>query len=267
VGLATLDPVLYQELASELRERHLPTLSLLPDERIPAEVAVVLMSPQEAERIPHPKVVPVTPDTDRASLWALVEQALHPGDPNSDVVLGLDPGPRPGYAVLSGDRCLAEGNLESPEAAQTLANHVRRRFHARRLRIRVGNGDRLSRDRILTALAPLHTMVEVVDEQGTTPRGRRRPRDAIAARAIARGSGRPAAGSLPAPSTITDGDITNVQHLSRLESGGRFTIPRSEAHRVLRGELTLSDAIVQGQRRYTLEPSKGGPSRRSSERS
>ena len=216
----------------------------------------------------HPKMLAVAPGGERPALWAAVELALHPGDPSEEIVLGLDPGPTPGFAVLSGDRCLAEGNLETPEAAAALTREVAHRFSSKALRIRVGSGDRLSRDRILTSLAPLRKVVEMVNERGTTPRGHRRPRDAIAARAIARAAGRPVTAARAAESIqITPGDIANLQRLSRERSGGQFTIPRSEADRVLRGELTLSEALLQGERRYYPGRPNAPRASRSTERS
>jgi len=56
-------------------------------------------------------------------------------------------------------------------------------------------------------------------------------------------------------STFTAGEVQNLQRLSRERSGGRFTISRSSAHRVLRGELTLAEAVDEarapGDRRST----------------
>ena len=42
----------------------------------------------------------------------------------------------------------------------------------------------------------------------------------------------------------TPGAIADVQRLSRIGSGGRLTIPRTAAHRVLCGELTLTEAVA-----------------------
>jgi hypothetical protein len=207
----------------------------------------------------------VKPDGERAALWAAVEHALHPGSPSSELLIGIDPGPRPGYAVLSEDRCLAEGILENPEAAAQLGHHLGRRFPSRALRFRVGSGDRVSRDRVLNALVSLHHPVELVDERGTTPRGHRRPRDAIAARAIARGRGRPVRG--PMTLSITPGDIANLQRVSREGSRGQFTIPKAEADRVLRGELTLPEALERGEQRYLRGRGPRGPPSDSSESS
>ena len=247
VALITRDALLYAELAAVLRERRIPTLSLLPGERIPDRVAIVLTSPSEAESILHDHVVPVTHDGERTALWAEVVGALAATEP-VDLIVGIDPGPRPGYAVLAEDRPIADGVLDDPEAVGRLSGHLRRRFPSRAIRFRVGSGDRPSRDRILTTLLSLHRVVELVDEQGTTPRGHRRPRDPAAAVAIARTPGR-AVRDRPIV-TVTPGEIANLQRLSREGSGGRFTIPRALAARVVRGELSLTDAIADTDRHY-----------------
>lgn len=241
VALVTRDAVLYAELAPALRERRWPCVSLLPGQRIPERASVVLTSPSEVELIGHPRVLAVPPDGDRRALWAEVEDALG-ATPHPELTVGIDPGPRPGYAVLAGDRCIAQGELASPEEAEALGRHLYRRFADRALRFRVGSGAPLDRDRVVNALLPLHRTVELVDEGGTTPRGRRRPRDAEAARAIATHAGRPVHDRSEA--RPTPGEVSNLQRLSREHSGGRITIPRADAERVLRGELSLTDAIA-----------------------
>jgi len=243
VALVTRDPLLYGELAPALRERRIPTLSLLPGQRIPDRVAIVLTSPLEESRIVHPHVVAVAPEGERTALWAEVAGALT-ADDRSELVIGIDPGPRPGFAVLAGRQPLVEGVLDSPEAAGRLASQVRHRFPDRPVRFRVGRGDRIARDRIVAALLPLRRRVELVDEEGTTPRGVRHRRDPLAARAIARTEGRPVH-AVP-PLTTTRGEVQDLQRKSREGSGGRFTIPRQLAEKVLRGELTLSEAIDGG---------------------
>jgi len=243
VALVTRDPALYGELAGFLRERRLPTVSLLPGQRIPESVAVVLTSSEEAGEISHPRVIVVAEDGDRRALGAAVEHALEAGGPDGDLIVGIDPGPRPGYAVLAGATCIAEGILESPEAAGTFSSQLRHRFASRRVLFRVGMGDPPARNRIVNTLLAHHRAVELVDEQGTTPRGHRRPRDAAAARSIARGVGRSVRDHLP--TTPTPGEIANVQRLSREGSGGLVTISRSSAHRVLRGEISMADALAE----------------------
>ncbi len=252
VALITRDAALYADLAGVLRERHLPAISLLPGDRIPANIAIVLTSPSEVGGIRHPHVVGVPPDSDRASLVAAVTEAIGATEPTGELVVGIDPGPRPGYAVVSNSTCLIQGSLDAPEAAAELGRHLRRRFPERLLLFRVGSGDPLSRTRIVNALWPLRRPIELVDESGTTPRGHRRPRDPVAARHIARTPGRKVEG--PSPLRITPGEIANVQRLSRETSGGHLTISRALASRVLEGELTLLQAVEEGRRRNPQPP-------------
>jgi hypothetical protein len=241
VALVTRDPALYHELAGLLRERRWSAVSLLPGDRIPNHVAVVLTSPAEAGLISHSHVLTVGEDVDRRALAAAVRHALEAEDPAGAIVVGIDPGPRPGYAILAGATLIGEGILDTPEATESFASHLRHRFPSRHVLFRVGLGDPHARNRIVNALLDHARSVELVDEQGTTPRGRRRPRDAAAACTIARTPGTPVRQHLRG--IITPGEVQNLQRLSREGSGGRVTISRSSAHRVLRGEITLAEAV------------------------
>ncbi len=241
VALVTQDPALYGELAGLLRERRWPAVSLLPGQRIPESVAVVLTSPSEAEFIRHDRVLTVAPDGDHRALGAAVEHALESGDQETEVIVGIDPGPQPGYAVWVGSSCIGEGNLESPESVALFASQIHHRFPSRHVLFRVGAGDPPDRNRIVNKLLAHHRSIEVVDEHRTTPRGHRRPRDAAAARSIAQIRGDAIWERIPL--TFTPGEISNLQRLSREHSGGRFTISRSSAARVLRGEVSLTEAV------------------------
>jgi hypothetical protein len=241
VALVTRDPALYGELADLLRERRWPAVSLLPGQRIPESVAVVLTSASEAELIHHERVLTVAPDGDHRALGAAVEHALESGDREGDVIVGIDSGPQPGYAVWVGSSCIGEGNLESPESVALFASQIHHRFPSRHVLFRVGAGDPPDRNRIVNQLLAHHRSIEVVNEHHTTPRGHRRPRDAAAARSIAQIRGEAIRERIPL--IFTAGEISNLQRLSRERSGGRFTISRTSAVRVLRGEVSLTEAV------------------------
>ena len=255
MALVTRDSSLYSEIAGALRERKIPCVSLLPGDRIPDRVAAVITTPGEAKHVDHARVLPVPEGGDRHALWTAVGDALLAPAGARELIVGVDPGPRPGYAVMSGTAVVGEGVLDSPEASVRFADHLRHRFPSRSIRYRVGSGDPPSRNRIVNGLLERRRRVELVDEQGTTPRGHRRPRDMLAARRIAATEGRDV--YAPIPTTVTEGEVANVQRLSRIGSEGRITIPRSMAHRVLRGELTLSEAVaaLSGGARTTSSPS------------
>jgi hypothetical protein len=248
VAIATRNPALYAVLVGWLREHRIPAVSVFPGDRLPGPVAAVLTSPDEAPLIRHAHVLPVTDEGDRTAVLAAVRHALGVGSEDDEIIVGFDPGPRPGFAVLAEGRPLAEGVLEAPEAAGRLGSLLRHRFPGHALRFRVGEGDPRARDRIVNSLVPLRRPVEIVDEHGTTPRGHRRPRDAAAARAIARASGHIVRGG--GSPQVTPGEITNLQRLSRIGSGGSFTISRAIASQVLRGEITLPDAIAAEENRH-----------------
>lgn len=243
VALATRDPALYHELAGFLRERRWPVVSLLPGERIPDHVAVVLTAREEAPLISHPNVLVASEGADRRALAAAVAHALGMASAGDSMIVGIDPGPRPGYAILAGSLEIGQGVLDSPEAAGVFSSQLHHRFPSRPLLFRVGSGDPPARNRIINALLAHRRSVELVNEQGTTPRGHRRPRDPESARTIARGPGVPVRERLIV--TFTPGEVANLQRLSREGSDGRVTISRDSAHRVLRGELTLAEAVDQ----------------------
>ena len=220
-------------------------------------MAVVLTSPSEAELIRHDRVLTVAPDGDHRALRAAVEHALKSGDQEGEVIVGIDPGPQPGYAVWVGSSCIGEGILESPESVALFASQIHHRFPSRHVLFRVGAGDPPDRNRIVNKLLAHHRSIEVVDEHRTTPRGHRRPRDAAAARSIAQIRG--AAIRETFPFTFTPGEISNLQRLSREHSGGRVTISRSSAVRVLRGEVSLTEAVNAAARPSPSGPSGTGP--------
>jgi hypothetical protein len=253
VGLVTRDPLLYGDLASYFRERRIPTLSLLPGARIPERVAVVVTSAAELPEVTFPHTVVAEPG-DLTTVGVAVREALRGGGGTRTLVLGVDPGPRPGFALLDDRRaCLTQGTAEDPENVARLVRRLKEDFPRLPLTIRVGDGDPPSRARILNALAPLGCPVELVDEVRTTLPGRRQ-NDPLAAKAIAATPGRRVAG--PATWRITRGAVANLQRISREASGGRLTISRALAASVLRGSLPLGEAIRLTERtRFGPDPS------------
>jgi hypothetical protein len=109
--------------------------------------------------------------------------------------------------------------------------------------IRIGHGSTITRNRIINALIPLEIPIEIVDETRTTPsqQKRRCVRDGEAAAAIALLTGGRVQTTLPIETSR--GAIKNVQKRSRQLSEGRLTISEEVALKVLRGEISLQEAI------------------------
>lgn len=240
VAVLTEDPILYAELTSMLRERSVPTMSLFPGERIPRGVRVVLTSEAEAVRIDFPNKV-IARKGHTVDTWTLLQVARGVANMDEQFRVGIDPGPRPGFAIVTPQgHCIASGVLARPETAAVLARGLQETLPQAQLRFHVGNGDRVRQVRIVNELLRQHLSVEIVDERGSTPHGMRN-NDAVSAFWIATQAGRSIL--RPLASTITPGEVREVQRRSRELSGGRLTIPRELALHVLEGDLSLEAAV------------------------
>jgi len=160
------------------------------------------------------------------------------------LVIGIDPGRRPGIAVLSGDMVVAVYQVGITEVEPTIRK-VAHEYHTSISTIRIGSGARLMTAQIINTLLEGGFKVELVDETGTTPCVGKNihtslVRDIIAAINIARIRGEPVGRMEIEPSK---GEIRVIQETSRSQSEGRATIPKYLARRVARGEITLDEAI------------------------
>lgn len=245
---------LYHDLVQYLRERKIPFDSLAFGERPGPHVGVLVTSWRDVVRPGIPSglpVVAVSVDADgREDLAAAVAQALRILEGVKgyrEVVFGIDPGKRPGIAVLGDGRLVHTAQVYAPSEVAPLLHGLVNQFPADRYVVRLGHGAPRERDVILETLpkavsGPSVTM-ELVDETGTTPptgRQKRFPPDVAAALEIARTPGTRA----PRPrKRVSAGQIREIQRESRELSGGRVSVSRDEARRVARGDVSLGDAL------------------------
>lgn len=271
LALLTSDFALYHDLVRFLRERGLPFDSLAFGETPGPQVGAVLTSWRDAlgKGLPGTLpivVVPVAADG-REDLATAVAQGLRilEGVPGyHEVVVGIDPGKRPGVALLGDGRLLHTAQLFVPRDVGPLVRGLLTQFPSDRYVLRIGHGAPRERDDILGSLTGFEraeVRIELVDETGTTPRpGRRQrlPPDVAAAVEIARTPGRPT----PRPRRfVSRGAIHDVQRESRELSGGRFTISRDLARRVARGDVSLREALTQEEGRLSRNPRSQSSSR------
>lgn len=212
-------------------------------EPVPPNVKVVVTTGDEMSRIPwegeHFVIYDeVSPTVDRA-LAALT------GTVRTDVlVIGIDPGRRPGIAVLSGKTVVAVFQVNVGEV-EPLLEKIAREYKAKSVLVRIGHGARLVTTQLINVLLQAGFKVELVDESGTTPHIGKdihtsTVRDIIAAINIANIKGVPVGKQDIEPSR---GEIRVIQETSRSVSEGRSTIPRYLARQVAKGELTLDEAM------------------------
>lgn len=240
LGLLTTDFRLYHDLVSKLKERDIPFVSLSLNEPVPPEVAVVLTSRDESDQVDfEPRIA--CEDVEDAVTKAL--QILSGKTTFEEVVVGVDPGPRPGVAILGDGEVIETRTAPSPEAVHGVLLSVLRNYDGKAFRVRIGHGDPTNRNRIINALSDTGVKTEIVDERGTTRRDRRRDdaRNIESATDIATGRGVTAERSYDI--FPTEGELRNIQKTSRIRSGGKLTISRELAEKVARGEMTLSEAV------------------------
>lgn len=259
VGVLTSDFALYHDLVRYLHDRRIRFDSLAFGQTPGPDVGVVVTSWRDVHRPELPSQLPVVPvsidASGREDVAGAVAQALRilEGIPGyHELVVGIDPGKRPGIALLGDGRIVHTAQALSASEAAPLVRGLLNQFPSDRIVVRLGHGSPRERDAILQEVLGWQDpslRVELVDETGTTPRpGRQRgwSPDVAAAVEIARTAGRGA----PRPRKyVSAGQIREIQRESRELSEGRRTIPRDLARRVARGDLGLREALDEEEAR------------------
>ena len=154
------------------------------------------------------------------------------------IVVGIDPGPRPGVAVVADGEVLEVEELPNVADVRDFVEDLREEYSPYAFIVRVGNGDIVNRNRIINSIVE-DFRVEIVDERGTSESVTNR--NAEAAKQIAFSRGKRVREKLNL--VVSDGYIRELQRRSRIESGGRVTISRDMARRVALGDVSMRRAI------------------------
>jgi hypothetical protein len=231
-------------MVAELKSRGLHFVTLRVGDAIPDNVDVVITTSDEADSVSSDDRQIVVYDEPAATASRAIGAERREGQPG-EMVIGIDPGRRPGVAVLAGDMVIAVHQVSITEV-EPLIRKIHRDYRPASMLIRIGNGARLVTTQVINSLLQAGFHVELVDETGTTPHVGKdihtnTVRDIIAAINIARIKGAPVGKREIEPSR---GEIRVIQEASRSRSDGRATIPRYLARQVARGELTIDEAIA-----------------------
>ncbi|MFB6161335.1 MAG: hypothetical protein ABEJ61_09200 [Haloferacaceae archaeon] len=239
IVVATDDFELYHGVVGALRDRGVPFTTVEPGAPLPEGTRVVVQAPDDAVPDDDAGVerVVAAPDAPRRA----VDEALaHLRGGEGRTVVGVDPGERPGVAVLSGDVVVAAFHVPLADAVETIRAEV---ADADDPIVRVGDGARLQGSQIVNELDEVP--VELVDETGTTPYlgvGARGMGDVLAAVNIARLAGERVDARDVDP---TAGELQRIKDESRRRSAGDRTIDEGLARRVAAGELTVEEALSE----------------------
>jgi len=236
IVVATDDFELYHGVVNELRNRGVTFTTQEPGDPLPERTRLVIAGPDdEAPTDADVEVVRADPDTTRRDIEEALARLRAGG---GRTVVGIDPGDRPGIAVLSGDVVVGAFQVPVAEATDLVSEEL---ADAVDPVVRIGDGARLQGARIVDDLSDVR--VELVDETGTTPAlgtGARGMGDVLAAVNIARIEGEVVENRDVAP---TAGELQRIRDRSRERSGGDRSITEALARRVAGGDLTLEEAL------------------------
>jgi len=245
LGVYTKDFSLYHDLLKTLKKRNIPYVSLTSIDNIPSRIGVILTSNSEIHDIKSQNVIAADAYDSIDHAVDLAMQMLIGKELYSKVYIGIDPGDQPGVAVVGDDILLQKTCIETPEKVASIVKRFLREYPSMETLIRIGDGSTITRNRIINSLISLQMPIEIVNEAKTTSSQKtktiRPERDSEAAAAIALLTGGKVQKRLPLEPT--KGDIKNVQEKSRQLTNGRFSISADTALRVLRGEISLKEAI------------------------
>ncbi|ELZ23178.1 hypothetical protein C475_16054 [Halosimplex carlsbadense 2-9-1] len=238
IVVATADFEVYHGVVNELRDRGVTFTTIELDDALPERATVVVSA--AGEEPPNPDDVPVVradPDDPRRAVDEVL--AILRGGSGRTVV-GVDPGERPGVAVLSGDMVVATFHVPLADAGEVVREEVEDAVDPL---VRVGDGARLQGAKIIDDLEDVP--VELVDETGTTPylgTGARGMGDVLAAVNIARLSGERVESRTIEP---TAGELQRIKERSREAGDENRAIDEDLARRVALGELTMDEALAE----------------------
>jgi hypothetical protein len=239
IVVATADFELYHEAVDLLRDRGVAFTTVEPGDDLPEGASVVIAAPNDASLADGDGVERVTATADDARRAVDEALALLRGGEGRTVV-GVDPGTRPGIAVLSGETVVAAFQVPLGDAVDTVRQEV---ADAVDPLVRVGDGARLQGARLVNELDDV--TVELVDETGTTPylgTGARGMGDVLAAVNIARLEGESVDSRDIDP---TAGELQRIKDRSRELSTDDRTIDDALARRVAAGDLTVEEALSE----------------------
>jgi hypothetical protein len=244
LAIVTSNPRFYQEAVKELEKLGERFLSLSPGDEVPPGVEIVITSEGERGAVQFHSAVSA-PSAAEAVREALIERSGL-GKTYAHLSIGIDPGKNIGIAAIGDRRLLFEDLLDSPEEVWRIVEELKQRFESPRVVVRIGSAGGAYRDRIIVGIqANLRCKIEIVSEEKTTgPRAESRrlgvQKDVLSARRIALKKGRPLQRKIIV--STTEGEIRNVQRESRKKSGN-LTVSKELAEAVVKGEITLEEAI------------------------
>lgn len=246
----TSNAKVYYIASKVLKEYRIPFYSLKVSDKIPFDVEVVLTGEEDYDKINFPVKVLVKDEGFIDELLARLEGRKR----FKNIYIAIDPGERPGVAVVGDNRIIEVYHLKSPKDTETILELLEKYPKAK---IKIGHAAKRHRVLMLKMLA--HVLGEdypiiLVNERSTTPKvggiESSQVQDIVASINIALREGREVRiGELIHIHEPSKREIEHIKSRSRELSGGKITISSELAKEVARGNMSLEEAIEVHKRR------------------
>jgi len=171
VAVVTVQGKAYFLIVSELKQHHIPFLSLMPGDSVRAEIRVVITTQKEKHLINHSKIVAFSPETDPEILGIEVLRILQGKETYETFVIGVDPGEVFGIAVVADEFVVDTENCDSVRATANKIRNTLRTIDPLKTEtiVKIGNGVPVHKDLLETLDSELQPEIklEIVGEAGT----------------------------------------------------------------------------------------------------
>ncbi len=232
IGILTENFALYHDLITMMRRREIPFVSLTFNMKIPPNVDIIITSCGEGKKINFSRIVEYCDEDIEIFIDKVILMQMN----GKKLTFGIDPGRNIGIALFADGKFIRSFVLSSPENVVDYIIKLMKSIDADNATIKIGNGARLVRNRIINYLIGSPLKIEMIDESNIAGM----ENDEAAAISIAMADGREIKSVMPVKAK--EGEIREMQRLSRVKSGN-ITISRELAKDVLEGKIGLDEAI------------------------
>jgi hypothetical protein len=171
VAVATVKGKAYFLIVNDLREQHIPFVSLVPGEPLPSQVKVVITTERESHLIKYERILVFHEESELDTLANEVKRILQGKEAYEKIIVGIDPGEAIGLAVIADGKVIEESNCFSThELINSIIKMVRNvNFSVTSVSVKIGNGVPVYREILenLDNALPPQVALEVVSEAGT----------------------------------------------------------------------------------------------------
>jgi hypothetical protein len=164
VGIYTHDFKFYHDIISDLKRWNLPFFSITDLYSIPNDINAILSSASDQFMLPGQIKATTSIEGIRKCLPLLLNKSKF-----NKVIIGIDPGPRPGIAVMADNVLMEAWECPTIDDIRHGILGIAENYDYQYIMIKIGNGDRPNRDLIINQLRNIAPMVIVNEENTSTP--------------------------------------------------------------------------------------------------